>query len=107
MDEGQVVVLIVVLARLIVPLFIPRYPLPAIVLSLIIDGIDQTIFQAFDLTRVLDVYQNYDKALDIYYQVIAYTATMRNWRDPIAFRVGQFLWYDRLIGVLWLELWDR
>ena len=52
------------------------------------------------MTRVLDIYQNYDKALDIYYLVIAYCATMRNWRDPFAFRVGQFLWYCRLVGVL-------
>ena len=105
MDATQrIVFLAVVLARLIVPLFIPRFPLPAIVASLVIDGIDQTIFQVFHVTSVLHVYQNYDKALDVYYQVIAYAATMRNWRDPLAFRVGQFLWYYRLVGVLWFEL---
>jgi hypothetical protein len=102
----RIVFVAVVLARLVVPLFIPRYPLPAIVLSLVIDGVDQTIFQAFHVTHVLRIYQNYDKALDIYYQVIAYTATMRNWRHPLAFRVGQFLWYYRLVGVLWFELSD-
>jgi hypothetical protein len=108
-DASQhVVFLAVVGARLIVPLFIPRFPLPAIVLALIIDGIDQTIFQAVHMTQLLDIYQNYDKALDIYYLVIAYVATMRNWDDPFAFRIGQFLWYYRLVGVLWFQLsgWD-
>ncbi|SOD70699.1 hypothetical protein SAMN05892883_0358 [Jatrophihabitans sp. GAS493] len=100
----HLVFLAVVLARLVVPLFIPRYPLPAIVAALIIDGVDQTIFQAFHVTQVLGVYQSYDKALDIYYLVIAYTATMRNWDDPFAFRIAQFLWYYRLVGVLAFEL---
>ncbi len=29
----------------LVPLAIPRYPLPAIIATLILDGVDQTIFQ--------------------------------------------------------------
>ncbi len=109
MDSTQRAVFIAVVGlRLIVPLFIPKFPLPAILACLIIDGFDQTVFQAFHITSVLDVYQTYDKALDIYYQVIAYTATMRNWDDPFAFRISQFLWYYRLVGVLWFELssWD-
>ncbi len=58
-------VFVVILAlRLLVPLAIPRYPLPAIIAALILDGVDQTIFQRFtdlDLTG----YQGYDKALDV------------------------------------------
>ena len=104
MDATQhVVFAAVVLARLVVPLFIPRFPLPAVLLALIIDGVDQTIFQAANMTSVLDNYQSYDKALDIYYLVIAYTSTLRNWPDPAAFRIGQFLWYWRLVGVLIFE----
>jgi hypothetical protein len=61
----------VVFARLAVPLFIPRFPLPTILLVLVIDGVDQTIFQAADMASVLANYQSYDKALDIYYLVIA------------------------------------
>jgi hypothetical protein len=94
----------VVFARLAVPLFIPRFPLPAILLALVIDGVDQTIFQAADMTSVLANYQSYDKALDIYYLVIAYTSTLRNWPEPAAFRIGQVLWYWRLVGVLIFEL---
>ncbi len=105
MDATQhVVFAAVVLARLIVPLFIPRFPLPAVLLALVIDGVDQTIFQAADMSSVLANYQSYDKALDIYYLVIAYTSTLRNWPDPAAFRIGQFLWYWRLVGVLIFEL---
>ena len=36
---------LVVLSRFLVPLAIPRFPLPAILAALIIDGVDQTIFQ--------------------------------------------------------------
>ena len=36
--------LLVVGARFLVPLLIPRYPLPAIIASLVLDGIDQTVF---------------------------------------------------------------
>ena len=38
---------LVVLSRFLVPLVIPRYPLPGIIAALIIDAIDQTIFQTF------------------------------------------------------------
>ncbi|MEO9137461.1 MAG: hypothetical protein ABI345_00170, partial [Jatrophihabitans sp.] len=99
----QVVFVAVVLLRLGVPLFIPRFPLPALLAALVIDGIDQTIFQWFDVTAVLKDYQNYDKALDIYYLVIAYTSTMRNWHHKRAFQVARGLWYYRLAGTLAFE----
>ena len=44
-------------------------------------------------------YQTYDKALDVYYLAIAYISTMRNWRDPVAFRTARFLYFYRLVGV--------
>ena len=72
------VFLVIVAARLLIPLAIPRFPLPTIMVCLIIDGVDQTIFQRFT-TLDLTSYQSYDKALDIYYLSIAYLATMRNW----------------------------
>jgi hypothetical protein len=97
------VMLMVVGARLIVPLFIPKYPIPAGILALVIDGVDQTIFQAFT-TMQLDWYQSYDKALDVYYLSIEYLSTMRNWINLYAFRMSQFLFYFRLVGVLLFEL---
>jgi hypothetical protein len=89
--------------RLFVPLLIPRYPLPALLACLVIDGVDQTIFQAFtDLP--LDGYQGYDKALDIYYLTVAYISTMRNWSNLFAFQVSRFLFFWRLVGVAAFEL---
>jgi hypothetical protein len=96
------VFIVVVGLRLIIPLGIPSYPLPSILGSLVIDAADQTIFQTFG--GLPNDYQAYDKALDVYYLVIAYSATMRNWTDPLAFQIGRFLWYYRLIGTVWFEL---
>ncbi|GEL93984.1 hypothetical protein [Cellulomonas composti] len=98
-----IVVALVVGVRLVVPLFIGRFPLPAILASLVVDGLDKSILQAFtglDLTN----YQSYDKALDIYYLSITYLAVLRNWRDRYAVNVVAALWYYRLVGVLLFEL---
>ena len=103
LTSGGVIFVAVVAARVLVPLAIPRYPLPAMLAALVIDGLDQTIFQTFtdlDLTG----YQSYDKALDVYYLSIAYTATMRNWVNLDAFGISRFLYYYRLVGVVAFEL---
>ena len=92
----------VVGARFLVPLLIPRYPLPAIIASLVLDGYDQTIFQAFGYDP--PGYQSYDKAMDVYYLAIAYLATMRNWEMLPAFRIGRALYFYRLVGVVAFEL---
>ena len=100
-----VIFTLVVGARLLVPLLIFRYPLPAILACLVIDGVDQTIFQTFtDLP--LDNYQSYDKALDIYYQSLAYISMLRNWTNMHAVTIGRFLLFYRMIGVLFFELSD-
>jgi hypothetical protein len=90
-------------ARFLLPLTIPRYPLPGIVASLVLDGIDQTIFQQFT-TLPLEGYQGYDKALDIYYLAIAYISTLRNWGHLFALQVSRALFYWRLAGVALFEL---
>lgn len=98
-----VVVLVIIGVRLVVPLFIPRFPLPAILVCLVVDAADQTVLQRLtDLN--LDGYQSYDKALDIYYLTVAYLAVLRNWRNGMAVEVARFLWYYRLVGVLLFEL---
>ncbi|GAA0520688.1 hypothetical protein Ade02nite_94570 [Paractinoplanes deccanensis] len=98
---ATVVFLAVVGARFAVPLFIPRYPLPAILAALILDGVDQTIFQAFGYDP--PGYQNYDKAMDVYYLAIAYLATLRNWAGMPAVGVARFLYFYRLTGVVLFE----
>lgn len=99
---------VVVILRLVIPLFIPRFPLPAIVAALVLDAVDQTIFQQYTNINTSETghYQSYDKALDIYYLTIAYTATMRNWGGGDLYRVGRFLWYYRLVGVVLFESTD-
>jgi hypothetical protein len=93
---------LVVGARFLIPLLIPFYPLPAIIAALLLDGVDQTIFQVFT-NLPLDGYQSYDKALDIYYLSVAYISTFRNWTNLFAFRVSRFLYYYRLVGVVLFE----
>ena len=100
---ADTVFLVVVLLRFIIPLFIPKYPLPAILAALVLDAADQTIF-SWVTDDPLPGYQAYDKALDVYYQAIAYITTMRTWRDPVAFQISRFLYLFRLIGVTLFEL---
>jgi len=106
MDIGmtELVFIGVVLSRLLVPLLIIRFPLPAIIACLIIDAVDQTVFTAIAPGADLTGYQTYDKALDIYYLVIAYISTLRNWTNPFAVSVARFLIYYRLVGVVLFEL---
>jgi hypothetical protein len=101
--SDQLVLWLVVAARFLVPLLIPRYPLPAILAALVIDAADQTVFQQFT-SLPLEGYQGYDKALDIYYLTIAYISTLRNWSNHFAFQASRFLFYWRLAGVALFEL---
>lgn len=102
-NSDMLVFWVVAAARILVPLTIPRYPLPGIIASLILDAADQTIFQQFPGIN-LESYQGYDKALDIYYLTIAYISTLRNWKNHFAFQVSRFLFYWRLVGVALFEL---
>lgn len=101
--SDQIIFWIVVAVRFLVPLLIPRYPLPAILAAFVIDGVDQTIFQQFT-NLPLTGYQGYDKALDIYYLTIACISTLRNWSNRFAFQVSRFLFYWRLVGVALFEI---
>ena len=98
-----IIVIAVVGARLALPLLIPYFPLPALLACLILDAIDQSIFQQFPAIP-LDGYQSYDKALDVYYLSVAYLSTLRNWTNQGAFRMSQFLYYYRMVGVIIFEM---
>jgi hypothetical protein len=103
--DERAVVIGIVLARLFVPLLIPRYPL-VIIAALVIDAADNSILAMFTEidTGPDGPYQSFDKALDIYYLAIAYLAAMRNWTSDAAFRIAQFLLYYRLVGTMLFEL---
>lgn len=102
MDTTTTIVFVaVVVGRFLLPLLILRHPLPAIVACLILDGVDQSIFQWFGHDP--PGYQGYDKAMDIFYLAIAYLATLRNWTSMWAFQVAWFLYFYRLVGVVLFE----
>ena len=100
----ELLIIGIILSRLVVPLLIIRWPLPAIIACLIIDAVDQTAFTALAPDADLTGYQTYDKALDVYYLVIAYISTLRNWTNRFAVSVARFLIYYRLVGVVLFEL---
>jgi hypothetical protein len=96
------VFLAVIGSRFLVPLLIPRFPLPAIFACLVIDAADQSIFQAFGYDP--PGYQGYDKAMDVFYLSMAYLATLRNWSSVAAYGISRFLFFYRLVGVVAFEL---
>lgn len=100
--EATVVFVVVVAARFFVPLLIPRFPLPAIIACLILDGIDQSVFQAFGFDP--PGYQNYDKAMDLFYLSIAFLSSLQNWTSRSAVHISRFLFFFRMVGVLFFEL---
>ncbi len=100
---GQWVGVATVAVRFLAPLFILRFPLPAILVCLVVDAADQTVFQALT-DQPLDWYQAYDKALDVFYLSIAYISTMSAWPDERAFRLSRSLFYWRLIGAALFEI---
>jgi hypothetical protein len=94
---------VVLVLRLLVPLAIPRYPLPAILAAFLLDGVDKSVLQRRTNLN-LDFYQSYDKALDVYYLTLAYVSTLRNWTNRFGFTIDRFLFYYRLVGVVLFEL---
>lgn len=93
----------VVLARFLLPLLIPAFPLPAILACFAVDAMDMGLFQRFTHLDLAG-YQSYDKALDVFYLSVAMLATLRNWTSYPAVRMGRILFYYRLIGVMAFEL---
>ncbi len=106
--EDVLLIGLIVGARLIVPLLIFVCPLPAILVALVLDGIDQTLLHSGLSPAKWDAiegsYQGYDKALDVYYLALAYLSTLRSWENLFALEVGRFLWYFRLVGVTLFEV---
>jgi hypothetical protein len=100
--EATIVFVVVVGLRFLLPLFIPRWPLPAILACLVLDGIDQTIFQTFGFDP--PGYQNYDKAMDLFYLSIAFLASLQNWTRSAAVGISRFLFFYRMVGVMAFEI---
>src|SRR3954465_8485794 len=102
MSTETLVVGAVVASRFLVPLLIPRFPLPAVLAALVIDGIDQSVFHALGYDP--PGYQGYDKAMEGRDVAIAYVSALRNWTSAVKFEVARFLCFYRLVGVTAFEL---
>ncbi|GAA4413866.1 hypothetical protein GCM10023168_37020 [Fodinibacter luteus] len=100
--ETTIVFVTVVGLRFLLPLFIPRWPLPAVLACLVLDGIDQSIFQAFGFDP--PGYQNYDKAMDLFYLSIAFLSSLQNWTHSGAVGISRFLFFYRMVGVMAFEI---
>lgn len=100
--EATVVFVTVVGLRFLIPLFIPRWPLPAVLACLVLDGIDQSVFQAFGFDP--PGYQNYDKAMDLFYLSIAFLSSLQNWTHSGAVKISRFLFFYRMVGVMAFEI---
>ncbi len=103
MEPYELVFAAVILGRFLVPLMIPVYPLPGILCAFFLDASDRAVYAQFVEIDV-EMYQSYDKALDIYYLTLAYVATLRNWTNRTALQVARYLWYYRLVGVALFEV---
>ncbi|RPH64466.1 MAG: hypothetical protein EHM89_01635 [Acidobacteria bacterium] len=79
------------------------FPLPAILACLLLDAVDQPLFQTYTSVDLAG-YQAYDKALDVFYLSIAMFATLRNWTNYTAVQIARFFFYWRLVGVAAFEM---
>lgn len=86
-------VIIVIAARLVLPLLMLRFPLIGITLTCIADWLDYNVIGSFEQ------YQLIDKTLDYYYLLIC-AWTVRSWRDPLAKKIAWGLFVYRTIGVI-------
>jgi hypothetical protein len=100
--EATVVFVVVVGLRFLLPLFIPKWPLPAVLACLVVDGLDQSVFQAFGFDP--PGYQNYDKAMDLFYLSVAFLASLQNWTRSSAVGISRFLFFYRMVGVMAFEI---
>ncbi len=84
--------------RLFIPLFIFRWPLWGTLASAIADVSDWNLIH-FSKASDYILYQNWDKAMDLYYLTFALIVTYR-WKDKIAQKLAIILFVWRLIGVV-------
>lgn len=98
------VAILVLLARLILPLTILRWPLGGVLLSLAADTMDIVFLNYFGWGPMkYENYQQADKILDIYYFAFAVFVSLR-WQDILARKVSVILFFWRFLGVLIFEI---
>lgn len=88
---------IVTLLRLIVPLLTLRFPLPGILLSMLVDLYDWQFLQ-LTTSRDYENYQVWDKVFDLYYQLII-LAVVISFKDRLIRNIAIFFFLYRLTGI--------
>lgn len=94
--------IIVILFRLIVPLYILRSPLLGSILAIIADNLDVVILDTLG-TKDFGAYNQVDKILDTYFYLIQ-GYTLLSWKNNLARKTGMFLLGYRIIGVIIYEI---
>lgn len=96
---------ILILARLILPLLILKYPLIGGAIAIYLDNLDWHTKDIFNLQPFGD-YQSVDKLLDLYYlSLLALVA--RSFKDILMRNIILGLFFYRAIGVFLFELTDN
>lgn len=99
----EIVGIIVLALRLVVPLSILRWPLAGMLLSILADAVDVMIFDKFGGGFWGDNYHEADKILDIYYLFFGFIVVHR-WHDVLARRTAKILFLWRFVGFVAFEL---
>ncbi|HYH12205.1 MAG TPA: hypothetical protein VD789_07600 [Thermomicrobiales bacterium] len=100
MTNGQV---IIILARIIVPLIILRRPLAGGIIAMLLDALDVVLVELFGPGGMGDHYHTTDKLLDLWYLGLeAWVAWSWTARIPRLVAIGLFAW--RVVGVALFEI---
>lgn len=102
MISGDIVSILVILARLLAPFAIFRWPLAGILLAIAADASDVMIFEVTGYGFFDGIYHRLDKILDIYYLFFAWLVA-RRWDDLLARRTAAILFWWRAFGVAIFE----
>lgn len=95
---------LIIILRFFLPLTIFRWPLVGGVASMLADGVDVMIFQAYP--RPFEGFFHYhtvDKFLDIYYLFFEFLV-IRKWKDAYARITGMILFFWRFIGYFLVQI---
>ena len=103
MINADSISILVILARLLVPFSIFRWPLAGIFLSIAADASDVMIFEITGYGFFDGIYHHLDKVFDIYYLFFAWIVA-RTWWDVLARRTATALFWWRALGVAAFEV---
>jgi len=94
----NIVLVLVVLLRLLVPLTIFRWALLGMFFAIAADAVDIMIFEKFGIGALgWENYHIFDKFFDAYYLLLAFLVA-RTWKNSLARNTASFLFFWRITG---------